>query len=171
MIEIKDIEFYQETNRQLFYSGQTTTKKELIRPFIKFKNSKGEVVECWNSDNKFRFFKNLSVNQRASLKSFNKEELMLLSRLFKFDVEQYKSHEDILDGYIKSDKPKFKSPGEFFYIEQNGVSYIIIFFRRWQFDNQPRSAGEDAMGEDVTYIHGIWENPDLPPEIIKKIKS
>lgn len=167
MIEIKDIEFYQETNGQLFYSGQTTTKKELIRPFIKFKNTNGNYVKDW--DNQFSRSGFLKVNPFAS--KFSHHDLVFLAKTYDFKVVQHKKYKEVYTGYITAKDILKEELGEYIYIEEEGVNYLMLFFKRWQFSNQPRSAGEDAMGEDVTYIHGIWENPDLPPEIIKKIKS
>ncbi|CAA9200779.1 hypothetical protein FLACOL7796_03438 [Flavobacterium collinsii] len=40
----------------------------------------------------------------------------------------------------------------------------MIDFNRWSSEAHPRNAGED-----VTYIHGIWETPLLTDEIIAKI--
>ncbi|MCC9019400.1 hypothetical protein [Flavobacterium lipolyticum] len=46
---------------------------------------------------------------------------------------------------------------------------MMIEFNRWSSEAHPRNAGEDSLGEDVTYIHGIWETPLLTDEIIAKI--
>ncbi|MCY1465826.1 hypothetical protein D9M71_840240 [compost metagenome] len=56
-------------------------------------------------------------------------------------------------------------------MELDEKEYLMIEFNRWQFDYQPRGAGEDSLGEDVTYILGIWESPLLTDEIIAKIKK
>ncbi|WP_229335679.1 hypothetical protein, partial [Flavobacterium sp. ALJ2] len=49
--------------------------------------------------------------------------------------------------------------------------YLIIEFNRWSSEDQPRGTGEDQLGEDISYIFGIWENPLLTDAIIAKIKN
>lgn len=143
--------------------GICEIKRELILPEIfiddhsLFENAKRQ-----NS-------KLLTFNPEGNFKlTFTEEELVYLSKVFNFEIIQKES------GYKLAritDNQKFTIPTITRILTQFEKEIVLIKTVRWQFDYQPRGASEDARGEDITYIHGIWENPELPESIIKKIKG
>ncbi|MFK7050284.1 hypothetical protein FLACOL_02086 [Flavobacterium columnare] len=144
--------------------GFCTIKQELIRPEIFIDN-----YSLYENAKKQRS-KLLTFNPSGNLKlNFTEEELVYLSNIFSFEIIKRES-----SGYKLA---KISNDDRFSIVYLSWVlshlekEYIIIKSKRWQFDYQPRGAGEDARGEDVTYIHGIWENPELPENIMKKIKG
>ena len=143
-------------------------KTELVRPSLNFLNSDGSIA---SSVNRKAYRKRLAANPFIDLnESFTINELLFLSKTYEFEIEEHSVHK----GYFLS-KLKFNSlyttPGEIIFIEEEGKEYLLIEFNRWSSEKQPRGAGEDQLGEDVTYIVGIWEDPLLTDEIIAKIKN
>jgi len=56
-------------------------------------------------------------------------------------------------------------PGMMKFFEKDGKEYLIISFNRKSGLYAPQAP------PDISYIHGIWENPLLTDEIIAKIKQ
>lgn len=113
--------------------------------------------------------KSLTYNPCGNLKlTFTEDELDCLSKVFNFEIIQEETGYK-LASIVKN--KKFSTPIISEIITSLEKEIMLIYSVRWQFDYQPRGAGEDARGEDVTYIHGIWENPELPESIMKKIKG
>lgn len=166
---IEDISYYKKVDGLFVFQEKTKINEELERPFIQFENSNQQSVKLWFDNQKVYKIKDLSVNPYSKwVNHFSYEELNFLAKKFNFSLTKYEDYNDIFDGVISNSK--FTQPGQLIYIEEFGSTYLIIEFKRWQYD-RPRSAGEDAMGEDITYIHGIWENPKLPKEVIDRIKN
>lgn len=169
MILIEDIDYYKKIDDIFVFQEKTKINRELERPFIQFKNHNQQIVKLWYDNQKVYKVKDLSVNPYSKwVNHFSYEELNFLAETFNFKVIKYQDYNDVFDGYI--DNLKFTQSGQLIYIEEFGSSYLIIEFKRWQYD-RPRSAGEDAMGEDMTYIHGVWENPELPQDVLDRIKN
>lgn len=140
--------------------GISSIKTELIRPSIKISN-----IE---SGEKKIYKKRLTTY--LSDDSFTINELSFLSKTYGFEIEEHSRYEGYYGSASKINK-LYNSPGEIILIESDGKEYLIIEFCRWQYECQPRGAGEDSLGEDITYILGIWESPLLTDEIVAKIKK
>ncbi|MFK7061503.1 hypothetical protein V3Q90_15400 [Flavobacterium oreochromis] len=141
--------------------GVCKVKQELFRPQIFIDD-----YSLFENTNNQRS-KSLIVYPNHKL-SFTEEELLYLSEIFDFEIKE----DEIGHKSAKiSDDTRYAIVDLVWLSTTFQKEYIIIDSKRWQFDYQPRSAGEDARGEDVTYIHGIWENPELPENIMKKIKG
>ncbi|SNR56411.1 hypothetical protein [Flavobacterium sp. ov086] len=140
-------------------------KTELIRPVIKF------LDESENSTSPERKTYRKQITAKPSEDDyFNISELLFLSKTYGFEIEEHAIYKGYYTSVLKINK-LYDCPGEITLIEQEGKEYMMIEFKRWQFEYQPRGAGEDFFGEDVTYVLGIWENPLLTDKIIAKIKN
>lgn len=142
--------------------GICSIKTELVRPSIK-------LLDVEYSEKK-TYTKNLVAKSCPVYdEDFTLDELLFLSRTYGFEIEE----DDNLKGYYRSIlkiHQLYDCPGYITLMELDEKEYLKIEFLRWQFDCQPRGAGEDMLGEDITYILGIWESPLLTDEIIAKIK-
>ncbi|CAA9200773.1 hypothetical protein [Flavobacterium collinsii] len=142
-------------------------KTELIRPSIKFLNSDGSII----SSERKAFRKKLIANPFVDpSESFTLNELLFLSKTYEFDIKEHAIHKGYYFSILKINK-LYNSPGDIVLIEQQEKEFMMIEFNRWSSEAHPRNAGEDSLGEDTTYIHGIWETPLLTDEIISKIKN
>ncbi|MCR4030167.1 MULTISPECIES: hypothetical protein [Flavobacterium] len=142
--------------------GINSIKTELIRPSIR-------ILDVEYSEKK-TFTKQLVANSSTvSNGDFTPEELLFLSKTYGFEIEEHAIHKGYYLSVLKIHK-LYDCPGYITLMELDGKEYLRIDFLRWQFDCQPRGAGEDMLGEDVTYILGIWESPLLTDEIVAKIK-
>ncbi|HEU0126804.1 hypothetical protein [Flavobacterium sp.] len=142
--------------------GINSIKTELIRPSIK-------ILDIEYSEKK-TYTKQLVANSSTvSNGDFTTEELLFLSKTYGFEIEEHAIHKGYYESVLKIHK-LYDCPGYITLMELDGKEYLRIDFLRWQFDCQPRGAGEDMLGEDVTYILGIWESPLLTDEIVAKIK-
>jgi len=156
-------EVFGNGSEKIISKGTCKVKQELIRPDI-FIN---DYSLFSNIKNGFKF--RLSYNPNGNYKvGFSEKELIDLSEIFEFEIKTKKSGYKFAE--IIDDK-KYTTVELSWCLTNSGKEIVIISSKRWQFDNQPRSAGEDQLGEDIIYIHGIWENPDLPESIINKIKA
>ena len=163
---------YQEDNSSttVLKEGLVNIREELVRPKITIIDSDREKIDLDLKKVKM-YSKQLNSNPYAkSTKSFTFEELHFLSKKYDFSIEENIEYKEIYYSVLKSNL-LYVSSGIITLIEYKNKNFIMISFKRWQFDYQPRSAGEDAMGEDITYVHGIWENPLLTDEIVAKIKQ
>ena len=148
--------------------GIVSIKTELIRPSIKFLNSDGSII---SSKKRKTYRKKIIVNPFVdSNEYFNINELLFLSKAYGFEIEEHTIHKGYFLSILKINS-LYTTPGEIILIEEEGKEYILIEYNRWNLEIQPRSAAEDQLGEDVTYVLGIWENPLLTDEIIAKIKN
>jgi hypothetical protein len=150
--------------------GESNIREELIRPKIIIIDTDGEKIDL-----DFRKVKIYSMQLNSnpyakSTKSFTFEELQFLSKNYDFIIEEHIEYKNYYYSVLNIN-PLYISSGIITLIEHNNKEYIMIRFERWQFDYQPRSAGEDSLGEDITYVNGIWENPLLTDQIIAKIKQ
>lgn len=143
--------------------GISSIKTELVRPSIK-------LLDVEYSEKKTSTKNLVAKSCGASDEDFTLDELLFLSKTYGFEIEE----DDNLKGYYKSVLKIHKlydCPGYITLMELDGKKYLRIEFLRWQFDCQPRGAGEDMLGEDITYILGIWESPLLTDQIVAKIKA
>jgi hypothetical protein len=148
--------------------GVVSIKTELMRPSIKLMDSNGDVMP---SENRVVYRKRLIVNPFVDNgEYFNKEELLFLSKIYEFDIKEDPTYKGYFSSVLNINT-LYKSSADIILIEDGRNEYLIIEFNRWSLECQPRGAGEDSLGEDITYIHGIWENPLLTDEIIAKIKN
>jgi len=155
-------------SEKIIEEGIVGIKQELIRPYIRFINENGNII---SSQNRIIHRKRLIVNPFVNTNEyFNKEELFFLSKTYQFDISEDFEYEGYYNSMLKNN-PLYKKSGDLILIEDNEKEYLLIEFNRWGSESQPRSAGEDSLGEDTTYIHGIWEDPLLTDEIISKIKD
>ncbi|MNR06337.1 hypothetical protein D3C85_1224060 [compost metagenome] len=140
--------------------GIVEIKNELIRPSINFLNSDG-----------------ISVNQnhkyiaRLEQDPFTKEQMCFFEENYGITLKKHLRSPEYLTSSLNHIHPLYKSSADLILIDDEGKMFLIIQFNRWGQDFQPRGAGEDSLGEDVYYIHGIWEDPLLTDEIIAKIKG
>lgn len=163
--ECEQKEIYGNGNQKILYKGICKIQTELIRPVIYIDNV--PIIE--NAIIKGKFLYSNSYVTRKDV--FTVEELYFLADKFTFEVIEKSGDAKILQAKI-TDNPKYSTPMLLWiYNPILEKEYMIIEASRWQFDYQPRSAGEDQLGEDITYIHGIWENVDLPQDILNKIKN
>jgi hypothetical protein len=148
--------------------GLVTIKTELLRPSIRLMDSNGNIIP---SENSTVYRKKLIVNPFVDNDEyFNKEELFFLSKIYEFDIKEDPKYKGYFSSVLNV-SILYKNSADIILIEDDGKECLIIEFNRWSTERQPRSAGEDQLGEDITYIHGIWENPLLTDEIIAKIKN
>lgn len=148
--------------------GVSSIRTELTRPSIRLLNSDGSSIA---SPYRIIHRKKLVVNPFVdSNEYFNKVDFLFLSKTFGFEIEEHPIHKGYFLSVLKINA-LYTTPGEIILIEEEGRSYILIEFTRWSSVNKPRGAGEDSLGEDITYVHGIWENSLLTEEIISKIKG
>jgi hypothetical protein len=146
--------------------GIASIKTELIRPDIKILDANGNNL----SSERKTYRKQITARpSEYSEEFFTINELLFLSKTYGFEIEENAIYKGYYTSVLKINK-LYDCPGEIILIEHQGKQYIMIEFKRWQYEFQPRGAGEDSLGEDVTYILGIWENPLLTDEIIAKIK-
>lgn len=148
-------------NEKLLSEGICKIKTELIRPEI-FLLLNGDKIKI-----KYNTYEVLKENP------FSRDELMFFEKLYNVKLSTNKIYPSRLTSDNSFINELYDSPANIILFEdiKSNKSYLIIEFRRWQFDYQPRGAGEDSLGEDITYIHGIWENPLLTDELIAKIKN
>ncbi|WP_347051778.1 hypothetical protein [Flavobacterium olei] len=147
--------------------GIVSIKTELIRPSIKFLNNDGNIISAERKIYSKRLIANPFIDPHES---FSIDELIFLSKTYGFEIEEHSIHKGYNYSILRINK-LYNSPGEIILIEQQGKEYVIIEFKRWASEFQPRSAAEDSLGENITYILGIWESPLLTDEIITKIKG
>ena len=149
-------------------NGRVNIKEEVLRPVIKLLSSNGDQLSISK-----KYVKELRVNPYAtSTVYFTKAELIFLAKTYGFSIVGHEKYSDIFRGSIEHINSNYTRPGEIFLMyDDNEKEYLMILFRRWLHDDQPRSAGEDYYGEDIFYVLGIWEDPLLTDEIIEKIKS
>ncbi|XRE44527.1 hypothetical protein ACIVBQ_002731 [Tenacibaculum discolor] len=171
MILIKEFEYehnnIESNSNQKGISYKTQIQEEIKRPLIKFFNSQGKIIDITD-------WKNFNIHE-SYLKEpfFSKDELKFLAEMYSFQLIKEKNYKkkEVLVSTNKQKNVLYKSAAKIILIEDSTKEYLVIEFNRWQYDYQPRSAGEDQLGEDITYIHGIWEQPLLTDEIIEKIKK
>lgn len=165
------IQYKNENSSTTFLKEEKCSiREELVRPRISIIDSNGGKIDLDFKKGKM-YSKQLNSNPYAkSTGSFTLEELQFLSKNYDFIIEEQIEYKNYFYSVLDIN-PLYVSSGIITLIEHNNKKYIMIRFERWQFDYQPRSAGEDAMGEDIIYVHGIWENPLLTDEIIAKIKN
>ncbi|TPG43986.1 hypothetical protein EAH81_05400 [Flavobacterium pectinovorum] len=171
--EMKLIEQFYCIQTEIFGNGSkninesiASIKTELIRPDIKILDPNGNNL----SSERKTYRKQITARpSEYSQESFIIDELLFLSKTYGFEIEEHAIYKGYYTSVLKIHK-LYDCPGEIILIEHQGKQYIMIEFKRWQFEYQPRGAGEDSYGEDVTYVLGIWENPLLTDEIITKIK-
>jgi len=148
--------------------GIVSIKTEFIRPSIKFLNLDGSII---SSKKRNVYRKKLIVNPFVdSNEYFNSNELLFLSKTYEFEIEEHKMRKGFFLSVLKINA-LYTTPGEIILVEEEGKKYVLVEFKRWSSEKQPRSAAEDQLGEDVTYVACIWENPLLTDEIIAKIKG
>ncbi|PAM95289.1 hypothetical protein B4N84_08425 [Flavobacterium sp. IR1] len=153
---------------EIIKEGIVSIKTELIRPSIKFLNDAGSIT---SSEKRKAYRKKIIVNPFVDPNEyFNINELLFLSKTYGFEIEEHTIHKGYFLSVLKINL-LYTTPGEIILIEEKGKQYILLEFSRWSSEKQPRSAAEDQLGEDITYIVGIWENPLLTDEIITKIKN
>lgn len=156
-------EIYGNGRQKNLYKGICKIQTELIRPVIYIDNI--PIFENAIIKGKYLYSNNYAVRKDA----FTVEELRFLADKFGFEIIKKSNDAKILQAKI-NDNPKYSTPMLIWvYNTVLQKKYILIEAYRWQFDYQPRSAGEDQLGEDITYIHGIWENADLPQNILDKL--
>ncbi|MFD1605911.1 hypothetical protein ACFSJW_04845 [Flavobacterium artemisiae] len=153
----------QSVNFESDVEGISSIKTELIRPSIK-------ILDVEYSEKKIYSKRLVSKLSTASDEYFTLDELLFLSKTYGFEIEENVYSKGDYHSVLKIHK-LYDIPGDITLIELDGNEYLMIGFRRWQFDFQPRGAGEDMLGEDITYIFGIWECPLLTDEIVAKIKN
>ena len=145
--------------------GVKHIRQELVRPQkIRFKNSLGENIELDTLT---------SWSKQLNSYYFSRKELEFLSEKYNIKLIENVNYRDelVLTSTNKSKHELYDSSAKIKLFELNTKEYLMIYFKRWQSEVQPRGAGEDTLGEDITYIQGIWEDPLLTDEIITKIKS
>lgn len=148
-------------SEKLLSEGICKIKTELIRPEI-FLLLNGDKIKI-----KYNSYEVLKENP------FSRDELMFFEKVYNIKLSTNKIYPSRLISDNSFINELYDSPANIILFEdiKSNKSYLIIEFRRWQFNYQPRGAGEDSLGEDITYIHGIWENPLLTEELIAKIKN
>lgn len=148
-------------NVKLLSEGICKIKTELIRP---------EIFLLLNG-NKIKFNYNFNVVVNENL--FSQEELFFFEKTYNLKLISNKIYPSKLTTDNSFINKLYDIPVTIALFEnvESNKNYLLIEFRRWQYDYQPRGAGEDSLGEDVTYIHGIWEDPLLTNEILAKIKG
>jgi hypothetical protein len=144
--------------------GLVKIREELVRPQITFEDSDGEKINL--NSNEVKLYKT-----KLEEEPFDKEEVIFLAKKFDFKTKNHERHSQYLTSTLDYLNKLYDCAGIITLIEYKNKEYIMITFERWQFEYQPRGAAEDMHGEDITYVHGIWENPLLTDEIIKKIKQ
>jgi len=147
-------------NEKLLSAGICKIKTELIRP---------EIFLLLNG-NKIKF--NYNFNAVLNENLFSQEELFFFEKTYNVKLIPNKIYPSKLTTDNSFINKLYNTPATISLFEnaESNKNYLLIEFRRWQYDYQPRGAGEDSLGEDVTYIHGIWENPLITDEIFSKIK-
>lgn len=150
-------------NENKVSEGVCHIKKELLRPDIYINGY--SLFD--NIDKNISFLLSSHPNRNSNI-GFSEKEFIYLSELLKFDVK-LKNNGGKYAMIIEDER--YSSVELDWYLTKQSKEIIIIFSKRWQFENQPRSIVEDQLGEDITYIHGIWENPILPESIKNKIKA
>lgn len=157
-------ERYGDGSEKIVEEGIVSVKQELKRPLIRLNDS------IATHKNRKVFVKTLRANPDAySNESFTKEEFLFLSETYKFEIAEHDMYEGYLTSILKI-HPLYTSSADIIFIEEDDKEYLRIEFNRWEFECQPRSAGEDSFGENITYVLGFWENPLLTDEIIAKLK-
>lgn len=148
-------------NEKLLPAGIYKIKSELIRP---------EIFLLLNG-NKIKFKYNF--NEILKENPFSQEELFFFEKVYNVKLITNKTHLSGLTTDNSFINKLYDLPATIVLFEdaESNKNYLLIEFRRWQYNYQPRGAGEDSLGEDVTYIHGIWENPLLTDEIMAKIRG
>lgn len=148
-------------NLKLLSEGVYKIKTELIRP---------EIFLLLNG-NKIKFNYNFNVVLNENL--FSQEELFFFEKTYNVKLISNKIYPSKLTTDNSFINKLYDTPATISLFEnaESNKNYLLIEFRRWQYDYQPRGAGEDSLGEDVTYINGIWEDPLLTNEIMAKIKG
>ncbi len=148
---------------EIIFEGISSIKTELIRPSIKLLDVEYSEEKAYRK----RLIANPFIPHNDS---FTANELFFLSKTYGFEIKEDPIYKGYYSSVLKINK-LYKSSAEITFIELDKKEYVKIEFLRWQFDYQPRGAGEDSYGEDVTYILGIWESPLLTDEIVAKIKN
>jgi|GEM_PF-2625354 len=160
-------ERFGDGSKKIVDEGIVSVKQELKRPMIRLIGENGGIT---TNKNRNVFVKTLRANPDAySNESFTKEEFLFLSETYKFDIAEDSMYEGYLTSVLKI-HPLYTSSADIIFIEEDDKEYLRIEFNRWEFEYQPRSAGEDSLGENITYVLGFWENPLLTDEIIAKLK-
>ncbi|MCV6631541.1 MAG: hypothetical protein OIF50_16955 [Flavobacteriaceae bacterium] len=143
-------------------SSWATTGREFERPSITFYNSSNARVDLKNF-----------LNQSMDLNEFyfSREELFFLMKTYLFEIEEYVNYknESMLTSTNKKINDLYRGSGKLLYFKKGGFDFLVIFFKRWQLEIQPRGAGEDQYGEDIFFVHGIWEGPILEEEMRRKL--
>ncbi|MFC0781006.1 hypothetical protein [Flavobacterium sp. HJSW_4] len=143
--------------------GISSIRTELIRPSIK-------ILDVEYSEKKTYTRDLVGYSTPPSDEYFTLGELMFLSKTYGFEIEEQSNSQGYYWSVLKIHK-LYDGHGYITLMELDGKEYLRIEFLRWQFDCQPRGAGEDMLGEDVNYILGIWESPLLTDEIVAKLKT
>jgi len=145
-------EVYGDGSEKIISEGICKINKELIRPSIIYKDFNVKHFIYLNESN------------------FTKDELLELSLFLNLPISNSKRNPNRIFISHNLKNSMYDKISRCIYYKNNQEDILLVITsNRWQFDNQPRNAAEDQLGEDVTYIHGIWENPDLSVNIIKKI--
>jgi hypothetical protein len=160
-------ERFGDGSEKIVEEGIVSVKQELKRPMIRLIGENGGIT---TNKNRNVFVKTLRANPNTnSNESFTKEEFLFLSETYKFDIAEHDRYEGYLTSVLKI-HPLYTSSADIIFIEEDDKEYLRIEFNRWEFEYQPRSAGEDSLGENITYVLGFWEDPLLTDEIIAKLK-
>lgn len=147
--------------------GIVSIQTELLRPTIQILDKDGSILSTERKTYSTKLISNPYVSSDESL---SVKELLFLSDTYGFEIEEHAIYKDHFSSILKINK-LYHTAAEIILIEQQEKEYLMIEFKRWQHEYQPRGAGEDSLGEDISYIHGIWEDPFLTDEIVAKIKN
>jgi len=145
------------------------TKKEVIFSTKPEEVSKKRTLCFVDNENSIDVCFNLNDEQapfffRFEEMPFSKEELQTFSTLFGFLLEPHKLHPEILTGSLSFFDKAYSNKCYGIIKNYSGLYYIIIFASRRS--QLPTGAAEDFYGDDVYYIHGIWQIDSIK-ELIK----
>ena len=176
---------YTATDEKSISSGVFALKEELSRPdSITIGSAKHKQVEIClsiygNKPNVYpsnfkAYIKQITYNTKNEDLSneFTEKEFSFLQNTYNFCIKENNRNTEIIQANNSHINTLYDLAGYFVFIESaEGEEFALIYFNRWATAIQPRGAAEDQLGEDVTFIHGIWENPLLTDEVIEKIKG
>ena len=117
---------------------------------------------------KFGVASNDKESKRIAFNSlyFTNEEIQNKSATFGFETIKNPFYPEKLQGALSFVHPDYKIINPVLK-EYNGRYYLLIYASRRSYPT--RSLSEDFYGDDIYYIHGIWE-VELSEEFKEKIK-
>lgn len=163
------------------YQGESTIRKEIETPIIKFVDNEGNIVNIENYSYPTSISPKQSYdgiiysNNHYNILKFNSMEVDFLTNNYNLkyvDTDLYTGFLPNTSNYLCDEDLLVDNEVYLIFellVDLTGREYLILTFERYSKNYSRRM--RDQNSPNLHYIHGIWEDPLLTDDIIYKIKG